>query len=305
MTSIGIIGAGVFGLTAGIELARRGHDVTIYEQSTVPNPLSSSFDVSRAVRADYGDDEYYIDLARICIERWRQWNEISQQTLFHETGFLFLTSKPLEKTDFEFSSYLQLKKRHVAVKKLSAADFRDSYAKWASSDYQNGYYNPEAGWAAANLVMYFLVSTAAKLSVTVESSRKVKVVEASSDSASITLDNGQTISYDLAILACGAWSQLIIRNAADIFDIVGQPIFCVGKPEGVSFSERLFPPWTADVNFTGWYGFPDLGEGILKFANHGPAIPMSANQDRSVPTEWTEKFRLFWPTNYQSWLIVS
>ena len=44
---IGIVGAGVTGLTAAYELSKRGHQVTIYEAAPVAGGLSSGFSVAR------------------------------------------------------------------------------------------------------------------------------------------------------------------------------------------------------------------------------------------------------------------
>ena len=42
---IGVIGAGVFGLAAGIELSSRGHEVLVFDQGSVPYPSATSTDV--------------------------------------------------------------------------------------------------------------------------------------------------------------------------------------------------------------------------------------------------------------------
>src|SRR4051812_40296616 len=52
-----VIGGGIFGVTAALELRARGHEVTLLEQGRIPNPLAESMDVSKAVRMDYGADE--------------------------------------------------------------------------------------------------------------------------------------------------------------------------------------------------------------------------------------------------------
>ena len=44
---ITVIGAGVFGLASAIELASRGHEVSVFERGVTPNPNASSTDVER------------------------------------------------------------------------------------------------------------------------------------------------------------------------------------------------------------------------------------------------------------------
>ena len=44
---IGIIGAGIFGLAAALELRQRGHEIIVYEQGTVPNERAAFVDSGR------------------------------------------------------------------------------------------------------------------------------------------------------------------------------------------------------------------------------------------------------------------
>ena len=46
---IGIIGAGIFGLAAALELRTRGHEVSIFEQGTIPNERASSTDLCKVI----------------------------------------------------------------------------------------------------------------------------------------------------------------------------------------------------------------------------------------------------------------
>jgi len=73
--SIVIVGAGVFGLTAAWELAHRGWRVVVIDPGPVPRPSAASTDISKVVRADYGDDELYTEMAQASLDGWRRWNE--------------------------------------------------------------------------------------------------------------------------------------------------------------------------------------------------------------------------------------
>ena len=84
---VGVVGAGIFGVPAALELRSRGHDVTLFEQGTLPYEKASSTDVSKVIRRDgYGANETYLQLLRRATEQWREWQERLGETLYVQTG---------------------------------------------------------------------------------------------------------------------------------------------------------------------------------------------------------------------------
>lgn len=54
---IGIVGGGIFGVAAALELRSRGHAVTLLEEGGVPSENASSNDVSKSIqRTSYSGD---------------------------------------------------------------------------------------------------------------------------------------------------------------------------------------------------------------------------------------------------------
>src|SRR5437763_16538265 len=90
-----VVGAGINGVVAAIELRRPGHDVLLIDPGPVPHPLAASTDISKAVRAAYGPDEDYTALAERCTEAWRRWHEEFGQ-FYHGTGVLSVRHGPME-----------------------------------------------------------------------------------------------------------------------------------------------------------------------------------------------------------------
>ena len=93
MPRVIIVGAGINGVTAAIELKNRGHQVVLIDPGPLPHPLAASTDISKAVRAAYGADDVYTDLAERSIKLWREWNREFGVELYHETGALFLRQR--------------------------------------------------------------------------------------------------------------------------------------------------------------------------------------------------------------------
>ena len=86
---VGVVGAGIFGLPAALELRSRGPDVTLFEQGALPYEKARSTDVPKVIRmGSYGANETYLQLLRRATEQWREWQERLGATLYVQTGKL-------------------------------------------------------------------------------------------------------------------------------------------------------------------------------------------------------------------------
>src|SRR6266496_783587 len=103
-----VVGAGINGVVAAIELRKRGHQVVLVDPGPLPHPLAASTDISKAVRAAYGADEDYTALAEQSREIWRRWNVEFGVELYHEIGFLFMRQRTMQPGDFVYQSYKPL-----------------------------------------------------------------------------------------------------------------------------------------------------------------------------------------------------
>jgi len=88
-----VIGGGIFGVTAAVELAKRKYKVGLLNPDTLPHYMAASTDVTKAVRMEYGSDREYFKMAERSIQLWREWNNVFGKELYHEVGFLMLCRK--------------------------------------------------------------------------------------------------------------------------------------------------------------------------------------------------------------------
>src|SRR5213079_3297111 len=121
MATVIVVGGGINGVTAAIELKKRGHKVILVDPGPLPHPLAASTDISKAVRGAYGPDEAYTALAERSIILWRQWNKELGVELYHQTGVLFLCQKPMRPGDFEYESCNVLGKRGHKFERINSA----------------------------------------------------------------------------------------------------------------------------------------------------------------------------------------
>ncbi|MBI3875278.1 MAG: FAD-binding oxidoreductase, partial [Verrucomicrobia bacterium] len=151
--SIVIAGAGMFGVTAALELRRRGWRVTLLDPGPIPRPTAASTDISKVVRADYGSDELYTALGEASLAGWHLWNRQWGENLYHEDGFLVMRRDAMQPGGFEHESFLTLEKRGFPLRRINSAVLRETFPAWDAEKFPDGYLNSRAGWAESGTVI--------------------------------------------------------------------------------------------------------------------------------------------------------
>jgi glycine/D-amino acid oxidase-like deaminating enzyme len=295
MAKIIVVGAGINGVTTAIELRKRGHVVTLVDPGPVPHPLAASTDISKAVRAAYGPDEQYTDLAERSSEVWRKWNEEFRSDLYHEVGFLFMRQRALRPGDFEYDSLEILERRGHKVERIGPAQLRERFPAWKAELYHDGFLDPQAGYAESGRVVAALLDRVKLLGVEVRERTKIAGLDEAEDRVKgIVLADGQRIAGDIVVAAVGAWTPYLLPFTGDFFRATGHPVFHLKPSQPKLFAPECFPVFGADITTTGYYGFPLTHDGVVKIANHGPGREMSPDSaERVVTSEEEAELRAF------------
>jgi sarcosine oxidase / L-pipecolate oxidase len=172
-----VVGAGINGVVAAIELRKRGHEVVLIDPGPLPHPLAASTDISKAVRAAYGADEDYTALAERSREIWRQWNEEFGVELYHQIGFLFMRQRSMQPGDFEYESFKLLERRGHRIERISSKQLCERYPAWNAQRYPDGFLDLEAGYAESGRVVATLISQAKSLGVELRENAKFRELD--------------------------------------------------------------------------------------------------------------------------------
>ncbi|KAH8763213.1 putative fructosyl amino acid protein [Diaporthe sp. PMI_573] len=237
-SSILIVGAGVFGLSTALSLARNpalpsSTRITVLDRSPQPGVFpsrdASSIDTSRIIRADYADPAYAA-LAAEAQEVWRRPDGCGADGRYNECGLIITTDDATARkssasggVDYARSSWENVKALAADDPTLSAKieelpspeAIRAAYGTGGGNG-SWGYINRRSGWADAEACMdwlhaqvratgrvRFINGTAASLACSTFNRRTPQV-------RGVRLTDGSELTADLTVLATGAWTPGLI-----------------------------------------------------------------------------------------------
>lgn len=294
-----IIGAGIYGITAALELARRGHQIHVFDPGPLPHPDAASTDISKVLRMDYGTDEFYWDLMDESFRGWDEWNSMFSRPLWHQTGFLMLSRDNWQPGGFEYDSFAVSQKRGLKVEPIDAASLRQRFPAWKAENYPQGYFNPRAGWAESGEVVRQLIRRAETQGIHLHEGLQLEaLLESGSRVGGIRTSDGALHPADIVIIAAGAWTPILLPQLENVMWATGQPVFHFRAPNLEDFQPPRFPVWNADIANTGWYGFPAKDDSTLKVANHGPGWRVDPRAPRLIPAGTEDLFRDFFKDTF-------
>jgi glycine/D-amino acid oxidase-like deaminating enzyme len=302
MLKIIVVGAGINGVTGAIELKKRGHKVVLVDPGPLPHPLAASTDISKAVRAAYGVDQEYTELAERSIKLWRGWNKAFGVELYHEIGVMFVRQREMKPGDFEYESFKILEQRGHKIERMNSARLWKRFPAWNPELYRDGILELEAGYVESSLVVATLIEHAKSLGIELHQGARFSELDEGDDRVKgIVLGSAQRIFGDVVVVAVGAWTPYVLPFTQKFFRATGQPVFHLKPRQPELFAPERFPVFGADISTTGYYGFPLSREGVVKIANHGPGREMSPESSkRAVALQEEQNLREFLSSTFSA-----
>jgi len=296
-----VVGAGIFGVTAALELRRRGFGVTLLEAGRLPHPDAASTDISKVCRMEYGPDELYMALMERSRDGWLEWNERWRdrglEPLYRETGVVMVAREPMSPRGFEYESFALLQRRGHPAERLDADELVRRFPAWRPGAYVDGYFHSRGGYARSGRVVAALAEEARASGVVVR--EECGVVGILEGRAGVLDTRGATHEADALVVAAGSWTHELVPELAPCLRATGHAVFHLRPEDPELFLAERFPVFTADISRTGFYGFPfHPEERVVKIALHDLGVDLEPGTPREVRREHEERLRAFLPSTF-------
>jgi glycine/D-amino acid oxidase-like deaminating enzyme len=283
---VAVVGAGVFGAWTAYHLQQSGKRVMLIDAYGAGNSRSSSGDESRIIRMGYGADEIYTRSAWKSLQLWKELFARAGESLFYETGVLWLEH---EGDPYPAESFATLAKLGIPIEKLTLAETKARYPQISTEGICGAYFEPQSGVVVARRAVQAVVREAIKCGV--EYLQAAVLPPANGQINSLNTSDGQRISAGTYVFACGPWLPKIFPDLlANRIHPTRQEVFYFGAPPGTRFKPPALPTW---IDFKEEaYGLPDVeGRGVkVAIDRHGQAFDPDSD-DRVATAEGLAEVR--------------
>lgn len=152
-----VVGAGVFGAWTAFQLRQTGKHVKLIDGYGAGNSRSSSGDESRIIRMGYGADEIYSRSAWRSLQLWKELFARTGETLFHQTGVLWLAQ---EGDPYPVSTFETLTKLRLPVERVTLPEVSTRYPQIGLEGIAGAFLEPESGVLIARRAVQAVVREA-------------------------------------------------------------------------------------------------------------------------------------------------
>ncbi|KAJ8117058.1 hypothetical protein OPT61_g1658 [Boeremia exigua] len=277
---INIVGAGIFGLSTALYLARRGYrNVTIFDEQQYETTQYSYFkgcdgasaDINKIIRSAYGSQTEYQTLSTEAIAAWKQWNNdlengidvpegmSSADRVFIQCGCLSLTDgdtlpdfeketvKNMEKAGHKDTQLITTHQKHRAIAQSKGmADAMDPFLRQKRGKPNVGVLDSTGGVAIADKACRLALHKARKLGAKVIFGPSTGafdgfVTTSDGDIAGIKTKDGKDHIAKLTIMACGGWTPSLVPQLDGICEATGGSVIIYKIPRTSPLWDRLSP----------------------------------------------------------------
>lgn len=265
-----VVGAGAFGAWTAYQMRRSGRTVLMLDGYGAGNSRSSSGGETRALRLGYGPDVLMTQWARRSLELWKDFFRHAGQSLFDQTGILWLGRPHDEHLEGTEETFRTLGIRH---QRIGLDGLAEHFPQVSPDGLDSALIEPDGGVLMARRAVRLLVQETLKLGGVIRADA-AEAPTGGGTLAALLTSAGDEVRGEHYVFACGPWMpQLFPELLADRMHVTRQEVYFFGTQKGdPRFAPPQLPVWMDFGDAV--YGIPDLQRRGLKvaFDRHGPAF---------------------------------
>ncbi|GAD95165.1 sarcosine oxidase [Paecilomyces variotii No. 5] len=272
-----IVGAGIFGLSSAIHLAKRGFkNITVFDKQPYHETLydfdrgcdAASADCNKIIRAAYGHETWYQNLTFEAIQDWNAWNEslatgadlppgmTTKDRIYVNcgnyhigdengaNGFEDLSIKNITAAGHGNTQYLLTDPKEVTRARRDGFNAAiDPFNLHKGQDRLTGHLDMVGGFVYADKACRFALHKAQSLGVKFildpSAGQFSSFVEEKGAVTGIKTADGKTHSAALTIVACGGWTPTLLPELDGLCETTAGSVAMIQIPEGSPLRERF------------------------------------------------------------------
>ncbi len=269
MDSAIVVGAGTFGASLALMLARDAVAVTLIDQFEPGDPRATSGGETRLYRCSHGGAVDYTLMARRARELWREVEAETGTELLVERGVSWFAHR---EDGWEAHSERVLRAHDIPVERLDVSEAARLFPSFAGDDLAFVVHEPEAGAIRAAEAVRALVTAGRAQGV------RLKRGRAHPHGRAVELSDGARLEAGVVIWCCGGWLRGLFPGLVDL-RVTRQELFFFDG--GAAWRDA--PCWV-DYDLAA-YGTSDVDELGVKVAPdvEGPALDPDAELPPTSP----------------------
>jgi glycine/D-amino acid oxidase-like deaminating enzyme len=280
-----IVGGGIMGLTTAWGLARLGHEIELFEQGPLPNPLASSMDEHRLIRQVYGVQSGYARMIDEAYAAWDLlWSDLGQKH-YAATGTLALTGNGEDWAERSAATMAALGR---PMTELTIAELTRRFPLLDARGVERAFWSAGGGELFAQDIVAALVRHLGTVPrVRLHAHTPVGAVDL--DKARVTTAAGAVYGADTVVVAAGAWTTRLLPDLGPRLAPSRQVVIYFDLPAGQRAAWEKAPMIIEKTGDLGLYLVPPRDGRGLKVGDHefsrqgDPSAPRDATVEEMQP----------------------
>ncbi|AXL50745.1 sarcosine oxidase [Paraburkholderia caffeinilytica] len=255
-----IVGAGIAGLSTAWSLVKLGHDITLIEQSSIPNPLAASGDRHRMIRRAYGDADGYARTIAEAFDSWDLlWNDLGVSH-YANCGVLGISQCASDGAELFRSG---LDRMNFDYEPLDPRDAAERYPFLDPATFRYAYLDRDGGALFSERIAHDMKAWLKMRGADIRTHAKVLAVDA--QAASVRIEDDTILRADRLVVAAGAWTLQLFPALAEKLMTYRNAVAYIEPPADLADAWSNAPAIVDIGGGSGGYVLPPIDGVGLKF----------------------------------------